>query len=246
MTLCKLDLANLNNLTAFWRVLGATQQLNFEPPLWTSDSWPHKCWSAPEAPQTPIDTDSLHQMDGRLIFPLWGLSDVKSREAVFQDIGYTISSEQTAMVLSSSGRTSANTAQNNVDLRPLNNKNDADLWSRICAEAFGYPIDPAPIRMLIQDADAGVFLATIDEEAAATAVLYRTRQITGIHQVGVLPAFRGQGLARTMMESTIDHAFRSGAQHITLQASPAGKPLYDQLGFREQFEIRNYSRGPSQ
>ena len=244
MTACNLDLANLKNLAALWKALGATQQVKSSSTLWISDNWPHKCWTDPSDPQTPISEDV--QLGERLIFPVWGLGEASARETSFKNLGYEVNSEQTAMVLSAEARTHISATHNNIDLKQLVDADDAFLWSGICAEAFGYAIHPGPIRKLIQNDQASVFLAAVDGEAAGTAILYRTKHITGIHQVGVRPAFRGKGLARRMMESTIDHAFRSGTQHITLQASPAGKPLYDQLGFRDQFEIRNYKRGTNQ
>ena len=244
MTACSLDLANLKNLTALWDALGATQQVHPSASLWISDSWPHKCWINPRDPQTPISDDV--ELSERLIFPVWGLGDVLARETSFKNLGYEVNSEQTAMVLSAEARTHISATHNDIDMKQVVDADDAFLWSGICAEAFGYAIDPGPIRELIGNDQASVFLAAVDGEAAGTAILYRTDHITGIHQVGVRPLFRGNGLARRMMEATIDHAFRCGAQHITLQASPAGKPLYDQLGFRDQFQIRNYKKGTKQ
>lgn len=49
---------------------------------------------------------------------------------------------------------------------------------------------------------------------------------------------RGRGAARLLMQCVIDWARATGIESLVLQASPAGRPLYEQLGFVPTREMR--------
>ena len=50
------------------------------------------------------------------------------------------------------------------------------------------------------------------------------------------PAFRRQGLARQLVTALMDEAKERGVTEISLDATEAGKPLYEALGFRANDE----------
>ncbi|MBL4630866.1 MAG: GNAT family N-acetyltransferase [Paraglaciecola sp.] len=53
--------------------------------------------------------------------------------------------------------------------------------------------------------------------------------------------FRSKGIARNMMHEVLALASRELACHYgVLQASCAGESLYQSLGFKTQFTIKNY------
>jgi ribosomal protein S18 acetylase RimI-like enzyme len=54
----------------------------------------------------------------------------------------------------------------------------------------------------------------------------------------VAPAMRRQGLARTLLQLSIDEAKARGIKVVTLHASKFGKPLYLQTGFVMSNEMR--------
>lgn len=45
------------------------------------------------------------------------------------------------------------------------------------------------------------------------------------------PEWRGRGAARLLMQAIIDWAAESGIVRLVLHASPAGRPLYEKMGF---------------
>jgi len=45
------------------------------------------------------------------------------------------------------------------------------------------------------------------------------------------PEWRGRGAARQLMQTIIDWSARSGIVRLVLHASPAGRPLYEQMSF---------------
>jgi GNAT superfamily N-acetyltransferase len=53
----------------------------------------------------------------------------------------------------------------------------------------------------------------------------------------VSPEFRGQGLAKTLLNATIEEARRRGCEVVTLHASKFGRPIYEKKGFRQTNEM---------
>jgi GNAT superfamily N-acetyltransferase len=52
------------------------------------------------------------------------------------------------------------------------------------------------------------------------------------------PVFRRRGLARKLMETIRDWCAEEGLPRVSLHASNAGRPMYEQLGFRVSNEMR--------
>ena len=50
------------------------------------------------------------------------------------------------------------------------------------------------------------------------------------------PDHRGQGIAKTMVNMLIEDAWNKGATEISLDATKAGRPLYEKLGFKNSTE----------
>ena len=50
------------------------------------------------------------------------------------------------------------------------------------------------------------------------------------------PDYRGQGIARRMVEMLIEEARRRGVTEISLDATTSGRPLYRKLGFQDSEE----------
>ena len=51
--------------------------------------------------------------------------------------------------------------------------------------------------------------------------------------VGTAPAARRRGLASAAMRFALGEAVRAGCTTTTLQATAAGRPVYQRLGYRE-------------
>jgi predicted acetyltransferase len=86
-----------------------------------------------------------------------------------------------------------------------------------------------------------IALAHIDGEAVATAVSI-TNAVTGVggvYWVGTVPSARRRGAAEAVTRFVTQASFEQGACIVTLQASPAGAPLYARLGYAE---VGRYAR----
>lgn len=100
--------------------------------------------------------------------------------------------------------------------------------------AFGFPGDRKPelSRYLAAQPD-GWFLALRDGVPAGTGGCVDFGPFAWIGMMGVHPAFQSRGVGRAVMNRLLDFLRARGVPAIVLDASAAGKPLYDSLGFVE-------------
>jgi GNAT superfamily N-acetyltransferase len=59
-----------------------------------------------------------------------------------------------------------------------------------------------------------------------------------ILNVYVFPEFRRRGIARALMQTTIDWCRKEGFSYVSLHASADGRPLYESMGFEPTSEMR--------
>lgn len=88
----------------------------------------------------------------------------------------------------------------------------------------------------------GCFGIEVDSElvASATAVCYGD-ELAWIGMVLTLPAFRGRGLARRLMDAALEY---TGDRTVRLDASDMGRPLYESLDFVAECPIERWWREP--
>lgn len=250
--------ANIYNLTQLWKKYGSAKvKLNTRsnkedaPSVYINDGWPHRCWHEGE---TPINDPAwLTQLPETTILPVWPILDVNenSKISVKQNqleqnlinLNWQCQLEQTAMYLSLENDCALDkTLQPKINfvVKRIYNNEEIKHWSDIASKAFGYEIESSVIENLTNDKDIQIILAYYNDHPVATGLLYKTDSVIGVHQVGVPPEFQGRGFARLLMKELIGLCRTYKASHIVLQASKSGKPLYEKLGFSEQFLIRSY------
>ncbi|MFJ2867213.1 GNAT family N-acetyltransferase [Kitasatospora sp. NPDC087314] len=76
------------------------------------------------------------------------------------------------------------------------------------------------------------WLGRVDGVTAGTCLTYDDGQATGVYWVATLPAQRGRGVARAVLQAALAHAHPD--RPATLVATSLGEPLYRKLGFTEQ------------
>ena len=76
------------------------------------------------------------------------------------------------------------------------------------------------------------YITYIGGEPAGCATVARSGPMAGIWNVGTRYKFRRQGIASAIMVTLLDDLRRDGCPRTMLMASPAGQPLYHQLGYR--------------
>ncbi|HEV8543108.1 MAG TPA: GNAT family N-acetyltransferase, partial [Verrucomicrobiae bacterium] len=85
---------------------------------------------------------------------------------------------------------------------------------------------------------ASCFVGEWEGVPAGTAVVTSYgKQLAWIGMVLVHPDFRRRGIGRLLMEHCLAHLRARGVRCVKLDASPLGKPLYENLGFREEWGL---------
>jgi len=233
----QIDEANISNLKGLWKKYGSKPLSSNSPNgLLANTHWPNRVWFDHTLADTSFEnTDWLGAITPLNVFPVWNDS---VRNQLDKDYWHCIF-EQTAMykILND---TETPLARPGFQIKEVKSEKEFQQWVAIASDAFGYEIDLSVIEKLAGDSDIKILLGIQNKQAVASGILFKTEGFIGIHQVGVLEAFQGQGIARYFMKSLLDICADWNGEFAVLQASQAGKPLYESLGFKDQFLIRNY------
>lgn len=125
-----------------------------------------------------------------------------------------------------------------IKLDLVTDVNKAGLWSNNFKKAFGYLISKETINKTFQKINYyNIFL---NNDIVGTVICHKTLTTLGIHSLGIIPAMRGKGLATQIMYKIINDAKIGGSQIVTLQASQMAKSMYEKMGFKTDFLMRNY------
>ena len=84
------------------------------------------------------------------------------------------------------------------------------------------------------------FVGYLDGTPVASASLFRCAGVAGIYNVATLPAARGRGIGRAIIQAPLEEAQGEGFALAVLQASAAGFPVYVDLGFQQDGAIAQY------
>jgi GNAT superfamily N-acetyltransferase len=126
-----------------------------------------------------------------------------------------------------------------ITLRPLRPA-DVALAQSLVELAGWNQTEPDWLGYLAYEPD-GCWLAEVDGVPAGTATVIRYDGRVGwIGMVLVHPNQRRRGVGTALLRRAIDHLQRAGVSTIKLDATPAGKPVYEPLGFRDEYELRRY------
>ncbi len=95
-------------------------------------------------------------------------------------------------------------------------------------------------RFLAADPE-GCFLAEWNGAPAGTATTtVYAPELAWIGMVLVHPDYRRRGIARALLERCIEYLRGRGARCIKLEATPPGKQVYDELGFKDEWTLTRW------
>jgi GNAT superfamily N-acetyltransferase len=102
------------------------------------------------------------------------------------------------------------------------------------------------LRMIANQPD-GCYKAcsNLDLLGTVTTISFEN-SVAWIGMMLVHPDVRRQGIGKRLMQSAIDYLRSTGVQSIGLDATPAGRPLYEQLGFEVSAQWQRWKRGDAQ
>ncbi len=116
----------------------------------------------------------------------------------------------------------------------------ADAYS-VAPEHMSAAFGPA----ILEEADVTPFLAWRNEEARSAVIATRVGASVGIWAMGTPTRFQRQGAGRSLLASVMSRSADEGARRCFLFPSPAGRRLYDSLGFIEADPSEIWLRGSS-
>ncbi|HLF11670.1 MAG TPA: GNAT family N-acetyltransferase [Gammaproteobacteria bacterium] len=96
--------------------------------------------------------------------------------------------------------------------------------------------------MLRELPSALVLLAFYDDQSVGVAVCFfglstfRAQPLLNIHDLAVLPQYRGRGIGRALLDAAEDHARRRGCCKLTLEVqddNTRARTLYQRFGFED-------------
>jgi GNAT superfamily N-acetyltransferase len=228
--------ANLANLTAFWRALGAEPlPLAEAGEAARSRSWPHRLWFEPGLGPSPAQVRSLVEQEAQApcVVPVWRDDADEARgdplAAALAAAGVPL--RTSTVVMDADIAAIRWLAVADVELQFDDGKRDVVTWSQVAGRSFGYEVDPAAVARLVEHHEAWLVLARRGERPVGTGLLFETGEVAGLHMLGVLPEARRTGVAGAVMLRLLREAEWRGLRHAALQASAMGQGLYDKLGF---------------
>jgi GNAT superfamily N-acetyltransferase len=82
------------------------------------------------------------------------------------------------------------------------------------------------------DPDVQLFVGTLDGQPVGTAIAIRSRDASGVYNVGTLPGARRRGVGSAVTWAAVGAGRAWGCDTIVLQSSVMGLSMYADMGFR--------------
>jgi GNAT superfamily N-acetyltransferase len=113
-------------------------------------------------------------------------------------------------------------------------RDDIPAGLRLC-RAAGWNQLERDWRVFLDVHSAGCFAAVHDGAVIGSATTIRYETVAWISMLLVDPAWRGRGVGTALLERALDCL--SDCECIKLDATPEGRRLYQQHGFRDEFRL---------
>jgi GNAT superfamily N-acetyltransferase len=133
-----------------------------------------------------------------------------------------------------------------VAVTAVRDENDIRGAVHVLSGAFRMPEDATRRALPLAAAltpGLEIFVARADGEVASTVTATRHGSVVGIWAMGTPPDRQGQGTGKVLLSQVMDRYRRAGAEAFFLGATPAGRPLYEKLGYREVAKAQVWVRG---
>lgn len=230
---------NIFNLTKLWELGGIhsgkiISEKGVFASLGSNGDWPNKLWVDGRLTSEKLEIIASIGKDKTLGLAVWeeGISDDP-----LANIGFFPTLELIGM--SADLTNFSYTNQLKVILKDVKTDLEASIWSKIFFLSFGYEILPPTILALQEKVN--FYTAWFEENPIGTSMIFKDPKGTvGIYSIGIVPDFRGKGLANQLFEATLSEVKKTGSNRAILQASPMGLGLYKKYNFHSDFKIRFY------
>lgn len=130
-----------------------------------------------------------------------------------------------------------------VEVVPVTESGQLEAVATVASDAFGAPLEVArrlaPSGML-EDSRMSWFVGYVDGEPAACGQLLRTGDVAGVYTIGVRERYRRRGLGEAISRAVLAAGRDQGCEIGVLQASPMGRPVYEQMGFETVTQYHHF------
>ena len=86
----------------------------------------------------------------------------------------------------------------------------------------------------------GCFVAELDGSSAGTTTTCIFDGVAWIAMVLVDKSVRGRGIGTGLLKHALDYLKKRNVRTVRLDATPAGRPIYEKLGFVPEYELARY------
>src|SRR3954465_3999251 len=105
----------------------------------------------------------------------------------------------------------------------------------------GWNQTPGDWQRFIELSPRGCLLAECEGRPVATATTINYgRELGWIGMILVHPDVRRRGIARVLMQHSIEILQTAGVKSIKLDATPAGREVYLRMGFKDEYTLTRY------
>lgn len=91
-----------------------------------------------------------------------------------------------------------------------------------------------------------LWLVELDGTVAGSCFFVRTGRHVGVYSMATRKAYQRRGIGRAILETAMQHYLDEGVTSFTLEATAAGLPLYERVGFRTEAEPEAFVAGVSE
>jgi GNAT superfamily N-acetyltransferase len=127
-------------------------------------------------------------------------------------------------------------------IQEVRTPDELHTWVTLVSAGFmGLPVStvertrPFYDHLFAQGTDFRFLYNALDGRPCSTTLLYLTPPVAGIYLVYTEASCRRQGLATALLRHALETSFSANCDTVILQAMPMGVPVYERLGFDEDF-----------
>lgn len=123
---------------------------------------------------------------------------------------------------------------------------DLETVGAVNDSAYGYPPGTFSRGMGTPPAGARLYQARLDGWPVATVATLGAPEADdcGVYLVATRTEARGRGLSTALMRQAVWDARQRGLRTTTLQATKAGRPVYERIGYRDFGALKMWERRP--
>jgi len=179
----------------------------------------------------------------------WWLGEKDTPETLEDELtsqGLSLKEDDIGMYLSLDEYESKESSSEISMTRVLGEKGLRD-FAKVFADLGGYPnlyedlYSKLPPVLIADGGPYEMYVGYLDGQPIVTGVLVLHANVAGIYYVMTVPEQRRRGFGSLMMQYLINRSKEEGYPLVTLQASAAGKGLYERLGFKSMCRFVEYS-----